>query len=142
MVIKNKKASFNYEFIQQFTAGIILLGTEIKPLRHGNASIKEAYCFFKKNELFIKGMYIGEHNIGEKHDTIRDRKLLLNKKELVSLQKELTIKGLTIVPITVFFNENGYAKLTIALSKGKGEWDKRQSVKRKDIERENQIKIK
>lgn len=141
MVIKNKKASFDYEFLEEFISGIVLVGTEVKSIRRGKASIKESYCYFKENELFIKGMHIAEHEVGKPHDPIRERKLLLTKKELKSLQKKM-VEGLTIIPTMVFFNKYGFIKLNIALAKGKKQYDKRQAIKRKDVERELKTKIK
>lgn len=137
--ILNKKASFEYEFIQKYIAGIVLKGTEVKSLRKGKASIKEAYCYFNRKELFIKGMHIAEHNVGEPHGTERDRKLLLTKKELKFIKEKIAIKGLTIIPISVFFNEKQYVKLEIAIAKGKKEYDKRESLKIKTLEREAKI---
>lgn len=135
--IKNKRASFEYEFIETFTAGIQLTGTEIKSIRAGKASIIEGYCFIKNGELFIKNMYIAEYEQGtyNNHDPKRDRKLLLNRSELDKLTKKKKDVGLTIIPLKVFINKNGYAKLNIALAKGKKLHDKRQDLKAKDDKR-------
>lgn len=135
--IKNKRASFEYEFIETFTAGIQLTGTEIKSIRAGKASIIEGYCFIKNGELFIKNMYIAEYLQGtyNNHDPKRDRKLLLNRSELDKLTKKKKDVGLTIIPLKVFINKNGYAKLNIALAKGKKLHDKRQDLKAKDDKR-------
>ncbi len=136
--IKNKKASFEFTFIDNYTAGIQLTGTEIKSIREGKAIINEAFCIFNKNELHIRNMHIAHYfngtynNVEEK----RDRKLLLNKKELNKLQGKLKDQGLTIIPIRLFINDKGYAKLDIALAKGKKLYDKRDDIKKRDTERE------
>lgn len=136
--IKNKKASFEYEFIDKYVAGIMLSGSEIKSIRLGKVSLQEAYCFFKKNELFIKNMNIASYAEASynDHDPRRDRKLLLQKKELRKLKKKLDEKGLSIVPIRLFINQRGLAKLEIALAKGKKLFDKRQTIKDRDVERD------
>lgn len=136
--IKNKRAGFEYEFIETFTAGIQLTGTEIKSIRLGKASIIEGYCFIKDGELFIKNMYIAEYDKGtyNNHDPKRDRKLLLNRSELDKLEKKKKDVGLTIVPLKVFINNNGFAKMDIALAKGKKLHDKREDLKNKDAKRE------
>lgn len=136
--IKNKKASYEYTFLEKFTAGIQLTGTEIKSIRDSKVSIAEAYCFIKNGELFIKGMHIAEYDPGSynNHDPLRERKLLLNRIELKKLEKKLKNKGLTIVPLRMFINDNGYAKLEIALSQGKKIHDKRDSLKEKDLKRD------
>ncbi len=136
--IKNKKARFEYTFIETFTAGIQLTGTEIKSIRDSKVSIAEAYCHFKKGELFVKGMHIAEYDPGSynNHEPLRERKLLLNKRELAKLLKKLKNKGLTVVPIRLFINEKGYAKLDIALAQGRKTHDKRDSLKEKDVQRD------
>lgn len=136
--IKNKKASFEYEFIEKFTAGIQLTGTEIKSIRAGKASIVEGYCFLKDGEVFIKNMYIAEYEQGSynNHNPKRDRKLLLNRKEINKLVKKKKDVGLTIVPLKIFINKKGYAKLDIALAKGKKLHDKRHDLKDKDAKRQ------
>ncbi len=136
--IKNKKASFEYEFLEKFTAGIQLTGTEIKSIRAGKASIVEGYCFLKDGELFIKNMYIAEYEQGSynNHNPKRDRKLLLNRTEINKLVKKKKDVGLTIVPLKVFINKKGYAKLDIALAKGKKLHDKRHDLKDKDAKRQ------
>ena len=136
--IKNKRASFEYEFLEKFTAGIQLTGTEIKSIRAGKASIVEGYCFIKNGELFIKNMYIAEYEQGSynNHNPKRDRKLLLNRSELNKLEKKKKDVGLTIVPLKVFINKKGYAKLDIALAKGKKLHDKRHDLKDKDAKRQ------
>ncbi len=135
--IRNKKASFEYEFIETFTAGIVLTGTEIKSIRAGKASIVDAYCYFSNGELYVRGMHVAEYFWGSwgKHDPRRDRKLLLTKRELVRLFRATREKGMTVVAVKLFIAENGYAKLVIALARGKREFDKRQSIKEKDLRR-------
>lgn len=136
--IKNKKAKFEFEFIENFTAGIQLFGTEIKSIRNNKASIAESYGIMIKNELFIRNMYVGDYeNSGHfNHDSKRDRKLLLNKIELNKINKKLKNKGLTIVPTRLFIGKNGWAKLNISIAKGKKIYDKREDLKTKDIKRE------
>ncbi len=136
--IKNKKASFDFEFIEKFIAGVQLTGTEIKSVRDGKVSLADAYCVFFNNELFVRGMHVAEYSYGSlyNHDPRRDRKLLLNRKELNKLFRKSQEKGLTIVAIRLFLNEKGLAKLEIALAKGKREYDKRETIKLKDAERE------
>jgi SsrA-binding protein len=138
IVIRNKKASHDYEFIEKFIAGIQLSGTEIKSLRLGKAVITDAYCFFSNGELFIKGMHIAEYWWGNlnNHDPLRERKLLLTKRELRKLDRKIKETGLTIIVINVFFNDRGLAKAEIALARGKKEYDKRETLKRKDATRE------
>lgn len=135
--IKNKKAKFEYEFLEKFTAGLQLYGTEIKSIRAGKASIVEGYCFVNKNEVFIKNMYIAEYEQGSynNHEPRRDRKLLLNRKEIDKLIKKKKDVGLTIVPISLFINGKGYAKIDIALARGKKLYDKRHDLKDKDAKR-------
>ena len=136
--INNKRASFDYEFLETFVAGIQLAGTEIKSIRAGKASLQDAYCFFVGNELFVRGMNIAQYHWGTwgQHEPTRDRKLLLNRRELRHLFMEDKKKGLTIVAVRLFVSENGYAKLLIALARGKREYDKRESIKAKDTRRE------
>ena len=136
--IRNKKAAYNYTFIEKFTAGIKLTGTEIKSIRLGKASLADAYCVFYNHELFIRGLNITEYAFGThyNHEPKQDRKLLLNKKELRKLEKKTTEKGLTIVATRLYINENGWAKVNIALAKGKQEFDKRDDIKTKDLKRE------
>lgn len=138
--IKNKKASFEYQFIDTYIAGIQLKGTEIKSIRHGNASLQEAYCFFANEELYIKGMHIAKYEQGThyNHEPVRDRKLLLQKKELRKLEAKFEEKGLSIIPVRMFINDRGLAKLEIALAKGKKLYDKREDIKEKDVKREMQ----
>jgi SsrA-binding protein len=136
--IRNKKAWHDYEFIERFTAGMQLTGTEIKSIRAGKASLVDSYCYFRENELYVKGMHIAEYDFGNiyNHDPKRDRKLLLSRKELRKLAKNVKEKGLTIMALRIFLADNGYAKLEIALAKGKKEYDKREDLKQKDSKRE------
>jgi SsrA-binding protein len=138
IVIKNKKASHDYEFLEKFVAGIILSGTEIKSLRLGKATLPDSYCFFNNGELFIKGMHIAEYWWGNlnNHDPLRERKLLLTSRELRKIERKIKESGLTIIVIKVFINDRGLAKAEIAISKGKKEYDKRETLKRKDHVRE------
>ena len=136
--IKNKKAGHEYFLLQEFTAGIQLTGTEIKSIRDGKASIVDAYCVFHGDELFVINMHIAEYTYGtyNNHEPKRDRKLLLTKRELRKLQTKVKERGFTIVPTLLFINEKGLAKLTISLARGKHHYDKRETLRRKDIQRE------
>jgi SsrA-binding protein len=142
--IKNKKASFEYAFIDTYIAGIQLTGTEIKSIREGKSIVNEAFCVFLRNELYVRNMHIAHYfngtynNVAEK----RDRKLLLNKRELDKLSGKLKDQGLTIIPLRLFVNDKGFAKLEIALAKGKKIYDKRDDIKKKDIERETSRRLK
>lgn len=133
--IINKKARFEYEFLQTEIVGIQLVGSEVKSIRQGKISISEGYCYFNEGELFVKGMNISDYGFGSFHETVRDRKLLLKRKELNSLESKL-MNGLTIVPYRVFINDKGLIKMEIALAKGKKIHDKRESIKSRDIERD------
>lgn len=136
--IKNKKAGFEFYLLEKFIAGIQLMGTEIKSIREGKVSINEAYCSFRKNELFIINMHIAVYKFGSyyNHEPKRERKLLLNKRELRKINNQVKEKGVTIVPTFMFINKDGFAKIEIAIAKGKKLYDKRESLKRKDAERE------
>ena len=139
--IKNRRAGFEFEFLENFTAGIVLSGTEIKSIREGKASLVDSYCYFVGTELFVKNMNVAEYWWGSafsRQDPRRDRKLLLTKKELRKLQRSVKEKGLTIVATRLFISENGYAKLNISLARGKREFDKRESIKEKDMRRERE----
>ena len=138
IVIKNKKASHDYEFLEKFVAGIKLSGTEIKSIRLGKVTLADSYCYFSNGELFIKGMHIAEYWWGNlnNHDPLRDRKLLLTARELKKVERKVKETGLTIIVIKVFINERGLAKTEIAIAKGKKEYDKRETLKRKDASRE------
>ncbi len=135
--IKNRKAKFEYEFLEKFTAGLQLYGTEIKSIRAGKASIVEGYCYVNNGEVFIKNMYIAEYEQASynNHDPRRTRKLLLNRNEIDKLVKKKKDVGLTIIPLSLFINGKGYAKLDIALAKGKKLHDKRHDLKDKDAKR-------
>ncbi len=139
VVIKNKRVSFEYEFIDTYTAGIVLTGTEIKSIRAGKASLVDSYCYFSGRELFVKNMNIADYWWGSfnKHDPRRDRKLLLTRHELNKLYRATREKGLTIVVTKLFIADNGYAKLNIALARGKKEYDKRESIREKDQRRDS-----
>ncbi len=136
--IKNKRAEFEYLLVDTYTAGLVLTGTEIKSIRSGKASLVDTYCYFTNGELWVKNMYISQYSFGSynNHTERRDRKLLLNRKELRNLERDAKTPGYTVVPTLLFLSENGYAKLEIALAKGKKEFDKRQSLKEKEDRRE------
>lgn len=137
--ICNRRASFDYEFLETFTAGIVLVGTEIKSIRSGKASLADAFCYFDgRGQLFVKGLNIAQYFWGSwgQHEPLRDRKLLLTRRELRQLRNAVRQKGLTIVGVKLYIDEKGLAKLLIALAKGKKEYDKRQSIKEKDLRRE------
>ena len=138
IVIKNKRATFDYELIDKYQAGIVLVGTEIKSIRLGKASLVDTFCYFNDGELWVKGMNISEYFYGtyNNHLPRRDRKLLLNKRELAKLRRQTKETGFTIVPTKLFLNEKGLAKLEIAVAKGKKEYDKRESLKEKDDKRQ------
>lgn len=138
--IINKKAKFEYEFLQTEIVGIQLVGSEVKAIRQGKVSISEGYCYFNEGELFVKGMNISDYGFGSFHETVRDRKLLLKRKELNSLESKL-MNGLTIVPYRVFINEKGLIKMEIALAKGKKIHDKKNSIKERDIDRDMKREI-
>ena len=135
--IKNKRASFDYIFIDTYTAGIVLTGTEIKSVRQGKAGLVDSYCYFAQHELWVKNMHIAEYSYGSynNHSSRRDRKLLLNKKEILKLEADVKESGFTIVPVRLYINDKGLAKLVIALAKGKKMYDKRQSIKEKEDKR-------
>jgi SsrA-binding protein len=136
--IKNRRASFEYFIIEEFTAGIQLTGTEIKSVREAKASIADAFCIFREGELFVINMHIAEYTYGtySNHEPKRDRKLLMNRRELKKLNTKVKEKGFTLVPTLFFINEKGLAKLTIALARGKHSYDKRESIKSRDIKRD------
>ena len=136
--IKNRRASFEYSFLDTFTAGLVLTGTEIKSIRQGKANLTDSYCLFLQDELFVRNMHISKYDEGThfNHDPLRDRKLLMSKRELGKLQKELKNVGLTIIPTRLFISDKGYAKLNFALAKGKKTFDKRDDIKEKDVKRD------
>jgi len=136
--IKNKKASFEYLLVERFVAGLQLQGTEIKAIRTGKVSLVESYCAFKGDELFVVNMHIAEYKFGtyNNHEPKRDRKLLLNAKEIKKISTKVKEKGFTIIPTLLFINDKGLAKLEIALARGKKLYDKRESIKAKDTKRD------
>jgi len=136
--IENRRAKFDYQFIDTLTAGLVLKGTEIKSIREGKAGLSDSYCYFRNDELFVKNFHITEYADASfyNHEPLRERKLLLTKQELNKLLKRVKDSGLTIVPVKLFINDKGFAKLNIALAKGKKSYDKRDDIKKKDIERE------
>ncbi len=136
--ILNKRARFEYEFLDVLEAGMVLTGTEIKSLRSGNASITDAYCAFEQGELFLINAHIAEFKQGNinNHAPLRRRKLLLKRQELRKWENKLKDKGLTVVPVKIFESERGIAKIQIALAKGKKSFDKREDIKKRDVERE------
>jgi len=138
IIIRNKKASHDYEFLDKYIAGIKLTGTEIKSIRAGKAALTDSFCFFRDGELFIKGMHISEYWWGNlnNHDPMRERKLLLTARELRKIERKVKETGLTIIVTRVFINERGLAKAEIAVARGKKEYDKRETLKRRDSERE------
>ncbi len=142
--IKNRKASYNYEFLEEEIAGISLVGSEVKSIRSGDASIGEAHCIIQGGEVFITGMHIAEYKESGRgnHDPYRKRKLLLTKKQIKKLDDKLKVKGNTIVPLRLFTNDKGILKLKIALARGKKNYDKKQSIKEKDIKRDTDREIK
>ncbi|MDR0710811.1 MAG: SsrA-binding protein SmpB [Prevotellaceae bacterium] len=137
--IKNKRASFDYELLETFTAGMALTGTEIKSIREGKAALADSYCLFINGELWVRNISISEYRFGSysNHNAKRERKLLLQKRELQKLTRKTKEKGLTIVALRIFINETGRAKLDIALARGKKAYDKRESIKEKDLRRDS-----
>lgn len=135
--IKNRRATFDYEISDTYNAGMVLTGTEIKSIRAGKASLADSYCLIENGEVWVKGMHIAEYFYGSynNHATRRDRKLLLSKKEISKLQKASADPGYTIIPLRVFINERGFAKLVIGVARGKKQYDKRQSIKEREDKR-------
>lgn len=136
--IKNKRAGREYFLLEKYVAGIVLTGTEIKSIRNGKANLSDAYCVFENGELFVRAMHIAEYSFGSYNNHIakRDRKLLLNARELKKLSTKIKEKGFTLVPTTLFINDRGLAKLEIALARGKHYYDKREDLKKRDTQRE------
>lgn len=135
--IKNKRATFDYEIVETFQAGIVLTGTEIKSIRDGKAALTDTFCYVYNNEVWVKNMYIAEYSFGSynNHQARRDRKLLLNAKEIARLAHTAQPPGFSIIPTRLFLNEKGLAKLTIAIARGKKQYDKRESIKERDDRR-------
>ncbi len=135
--VKNRRATFDYEILETFTAGIVLTGTEIKSIRQGKVGLTDTYCMVINGEVWVKNMYIAEYSFGSynNHTTHRDRKLLLNRKEIRRIAKDNLQPGYSIVPLRLFINERGLAKLVIAIARGKKQYDKRQSIKEREDKR-------
>ncbi len=139
-IVKNKKAFFEYNILERYTAGIELRGSEVKSIKNAKVSLGEAYCFIENGEIFIKNMHVSEHEQGGKannHNPVRDRKLLLKKKEIINLNDDVKQKGLTIIPLEVILTSTGLIKLSIGLAKGKKLYDKRETTKLRDLDRES-----
>ena len=142
--IRNKRATFDYEILEEYIAGVVLVGTEIKSIRLGKASMVDCYCYFEKGELWIRGVNISEYAWGTYNNHIpkRDRKLLLNRKELNKLSRSLQDKGLTVVGLRLFISERGFAKIVIGLARGRKAYDKREYLKENDAKREMDMAMK
>ena len=142
--IKNRRASFDYEILDRYVAGIQLYGTEIKSIREGKVNLSDSYCLFSRGELWVHDMHISEYRFGSyaNHEAKRDRKLLMTRKELRKLQRQVQDTGKTIIPLLLFINEKGFAKIEIALCQGKHTYDKRQALRNADDKRELQRVIK
>ena len=136
--LRNRQASHEYFIDTRYVAGMVLLGTEVKSLRDGRASFNDSYCLIDKGEIWVKSLHIAEYSHGtvNNHDPLRDRKLLLEKREIRRIESRLKEKGYTLIPLRIFFNEDGLAKMEVGLAKGKKLHDKRDSIKQKDVERE------
>ena len=136
--IINRKAKFEYHFIDNFEAGLVLKGTEVKSIKLGNANLSDAYCLFENGNLTLKSMYIAEYEYGtiHNHETRRDRRLLLKKTELKKIERKVTEKGMTLVPYRLYFSERGFIKIEIWLAQGKKSYDKRDSIKERDNKRQ------
>lgn len=137
MELINRRAKFDYYFEATYTSGMVLSGTEVKSLRAGKVSFNDSYCFFDRNELYVKSLHISEYAFGTitNHQPLQERKLLLTKRELKKLENKIKEKGYSIIPIRIFFSESGYAKLEIGLGKGKKEFDKRNVIKERESDR-------
>ena len=144
MSISNRSAYHDYYIEDTYSAGMVLLGTEIKSIREGKVSFNDSYCLFHKDELWIKSLYIGEYSHGtvNNHIATRDRKLLLNRREMDKIQAKIKEKGYTLVPLKIFFNDKSLAKMEIGLGKGKKAYDKRETLKEKASQREKQRYLK
>ena len=136
--IKNRSAYHDYFIDDKYDAGMVLTGTEVKSLRDGRASFNDSYCYFNKGELWIRSLHIAEYSHGtvNNHDPVRERKLLLKKRELQKLEAKIKEKGYSIIPLRIFFNERGFLKMEIGLGKGKKQYDKRETIKQRDTDRE------
>jgi SsrA-binding protein len=140
-ITSNKKGFFEYKILDKYTAGIQLKGSEVKSIKNGKVSISEAYCFINNGEIFIKGMHVAEHKEGGKHNNhqpLRDRKLLMNKKEIIKLKEKVSEKGLTIIPLAVSLTSEGFIKLEVGLAKGKNIHDKSMVIKERDLKKDLQ----
>jgi SsrA-binding protein len=145
LITKNKKAYFEYEILDQYTCGVVLFGSEVKPIKNGEISLSESYCIINNGEVFIKGSHVAQYTTSGKydnHDPKRDRKLLLKKKEILKLKEKVGEKGLTIIPLNIHLTDNGLIKVSIGLCRGKKLWDKRQTIKDRDIKRDIDRQIK
>ncbi len=138
MELSNRKAYYEYNFETKYIAGIVLTGTEIKSLRLGKASFNDSYCFFHRGELFVKNLHISEYSFGtiHNHEPMQERKLLLTKKELTKLENKTKEKGYSIIPLKIFISQNGYAKMQIGLGRGKKIYDKRETIKERETQRD------
>ena len=136
--LNNRQAYFNFHIEDKYEAGIVLLGTEVKSIREGKVSFNDSFCMFDKGELWVRGLFINAYTHGNKnnHIEVHDRKLLLNKRELEKLEGKVKEKGFSIIPLRIFFNEIRYAKVEIGLAKGKKEFDKRETIKNRDVDKE------
>ena len=136
--IRNRQAYYEYFIEDKYDAGIVLTGTEVKSLREGKASFNDSYCYFNKGELYVRSLHITEysHGTANNHDPLRERKLLLNKKELKKIETKIKEKGITVIPLRIFFTDKGLAKMEIGLGKGKKLYDKRETIKQRDNQRE------
>ena len=134
-IIDNRKARFNYSIGDTYTAGVQLIGTEIKSIREGKLNFNDSFCLFINDELFVRGIYISDYSFGFKHENVRDRKLLLTKKELNKIRESIKEKGFTIVPLKGYFTDTNYFKIEIGIGKGKKLYDKRETIKKRDSER-------
>ncbi len=138
MTIKNNSAYFHFEILEKFTAGIILLGTELKSIRKSKVSFNDTFCIVHNNEVFVRNLHIAPYELGTdaNHNPLRERKLLLHQKEIRSIEKKIKERGFTIIPLSLFMNNKGFVKMDIAIARGKKEYDKRESLKKKDAQRE------
>ena len=138
MELSNRKAYYEYSFTAKYIAGVVLSGTEIKSIRQGKVSFNDSYCIFNKGELYVKSLHIAEYTFGtiHNHEPMQERKLLLHKKELRKLENQIKEKGYTIIPLKIFFSEKGFAKIEIGVGKGKKIYDKRETIKERESERD------